>query len=140
MPKFQLNGLKTDPRVQQLDEFTIAYIEAAFFTSEEELGDRDTLAVQQLADRTLARMVIDCAQFQRRAALQELDPQVYKRGTHGPNILAPAGHDFWMTRTGQGCGFWDGDWREPWADYLTTTANSFGSIDLYRGDDGRIYS
>ena len=50
-----------------------------------------------------------------------------------------AGHDFWLTRNGHGCGFWDGDWTEPAATKLTESAENFGDYDLYIGDDGKIY-
>jgi hypothetical protein len=38
------------------------------------------------------------------------------------------------------CGFWDGDWLEPYATRLSEAARKFGEFDLYRGDDGLIYS
>lgn len=47
-------------------------------------------------------------------------------------------HDFWLTRCGHGCGFWDGDYGEL-GDRLTTAAKAFGEVDLYVGDDGLIY-
>jgi hypothetical protein len=145
VPQFQLIG-RNDPRIQKLDAFTIAYIEAIFFTAcEENVGHPDTVAVQQLADSTLARIVFDCAQFQRRA----------KTGGYmgGPLILddlrvAPspdcsaethAGHDFWFTRNGHGTGFWDGDWEELAGEELTKIAKQFSNLDLYRGDNGSLY-
>lgn len=51
-----------------------------------------------------------------------------------------AAHDFILTRNGHGCGFWDGDWWEPWASQLTDLAKSFGEICCYVGDDGLIYA
>jgi len=50
-----------------------------------------------------------------------------------------AGHDFWLTRCGHGSGFDDGDWEEPAATILTDAAHEFGNVDLYLGDDGKIY-
>lgn len=47
---------------------------------------------------------------------------------------------FWLTRCGHGCGFWDGDWSEPAATILTDAAHAFGNVDLYVGDDGKIYA
>jgi hypothetical protein len=49
-----------------------------------------------------------------------------------------AGHDFWLTRNGHGAGFWDGDWDN--GDALTTASKAYGSVDLYIGDDGKIYA
>jgi hypothetical protein len=50
------------------------------------------------------------------------------------------GHDFWLTRNGHGCGFWDGDWDEPDATTLTDASNAMGGVDLYVGDDGVVYA
>lgn len=46
--------------------------------------------------------------------------------------------DFWLTRNGHGCGFWDGDWPEH-GDELTDICCKFSVIDLYVGDDGLVY-
>lgn len=47
------------------------------------------------------------------------------------------GHDFWLTRNGHGAGFWDRGFKN--GDLLTKWAGSFGSCDLYVGDDGKIH-
>lgn len=53
------------------------------------------------------------------------------------------GHDFWLTRAGHGCGFWDGDWKSDSRSGLdgpmTRIAKSFGEVSPYVGDDGTIY-
>jgi len=53
------------------------------------------------------------------------------------------GHDLWLTRNGHGAGFWDrysvGRGAEI-GDILTDIAKTFGSVDLYVGDDNLIYS
>ena len=48
-------------------------------------------------------------------------------------------HDFWLTRNGHGCGFWDGDYPETIATILTDSAHSFGEANPYVGDDGLVY-
>lgn len=48
------------------------------------------------------------------------------------------GHDFWLTRNRHGAGFWDGDWGSL-GDILTKISEKFGEIDLYVGDDGKLY-
>lgn len=45
-----------------------------------------------------------------------------------------AGHDFWLTRSDSGTGFWDGDWPEN-GDALTEAAKSYGSFDLTVDED-----
>lgn len=53
------------------------------------------------------------------------------------------GHDFWLTRAGHGCGFWDGDWRSDSRcgldGPLTKLAKAFSDFSPYVGDDGKIY-
>jgi len=52
------------------------------------------------------------------------------------------GHDFWLTRNGHGAGFWDTpkDWGgKENADAISEIAKGFGEVDLYAGDDGKIY-
>ena len=46
-------------------------------------------------------------------------------------------HDFWLTRNGHGAGFWDGDYEN--GDELTEIAGKFKGIDIYVGDDNKIY-
>lgn len=136
MPEFVMPG-RTDPCFQKLDSFTQSYIEAAIFTDEEQLGGSGTVAFQQLAQPTLARMVIDCAQFQRRAhPILELDEVRHRTND---DLYAQAGHDFWLTRNGHGAGFWDGDWSDPAGARLDEITKKFRPVDLYRGDDGRIH-
>ncbi len=53
--------------------------------------------------------------------------------------LERAAHDFWLTRNRHGAGFWDGDYEKELGRKLTALAHSFGEIDLYVGDDSRLY-
>lgn len=47
-------------------------------------------------------------------------------------------HDFWLSRNRHGAGFFDGDYCTH-GDALQAAAKTFGSSDLYVGDDGRVY-
>ncbi len=47
-------------------------------------------------------------------------------------------HDFWLTRNGHGAGFWDGDYQN--GERLTELSSEYGAVDLYVGDDKKIYS
>ena len=49
-------------------------------------------------------------------------------------------HDFWLTRNRHGAGFWDGDYEKSVGDKLTEISHTFGEVNLYVGDDGKIYS
>lgn len=106
----------------------------------------ENYSASDLAEETLTRMVADCERFQTEQADLITDDNL----THGPvasrehegmyDSTERAGHDFWLTRNGHGCGFFDGDWTEPAATQLTNAAHAFGSFDLYVGNDGKIYA
>jgi hypothetical protein len=48
------------------------------------------------------------------------------------------GHDFWLSRNHHGAGFWDRGLGER-GDRLTSAAHVYGEVDLYVGDDGKLY-
>ena len=121
----------------QLDEFTRAYIEAAFWSTIDDRGGSldDNYTLADFAPETLARFAADCAAFQA-AHVDDIDA-----GCKKPRSCTDreyAGHDFWLTRNGHGCGFWDGDWPEEAGARLTAASKAFGEIDLYVGD-GKLY-
>jgi hypothetical protein len=135
MPEFHLNMGTEEAELQfsNLDAFARNYITAAFFTdSADELRDA-TFA--DLAPETLAKMLQDCVDFEAQTA--DIRKEMGSRWD-----AETAGRDFWYTRNGHGCGFWDGDWPEPYAKQLSDTAHAFGEVDLYHsgGDDGKIYA
>ena len=117
-----------------MDAFTRSYIEAALWSSTDEADERGgepldaNYGPADFAPETLAAIKKDCEAFQRDHA-EEIggDPE-------------RAGHDFWLTRCGHGCGFWDGDWREDIGQRLTEASHAYGSVDLYVGDDALIYA
>ena len=127
MPEFKLDTSSpagSAIRFDELEPLTQGYVEALFFTSEDELG---TAAFSDLAPRTLARIIRDCTAF--RAAAGPLIDGEEER----------AGRDFWFTRNGHGVGFWEaGRWPEPAADTLDRLAR-VGGVDAYLGDDGKVY-
>ena len=118
-----------------MDDFTSGYIECALWSSSADLGGTD-LGATDLTPEALARMEADCAKFQ-----EQVGSLIVRENCnyHGCSADAYSGHDFWLTRNGHGCGFWDGDWQEPAATALDRAAESFGSCDLYIGDDGKVY-
>lgn len=165
MPKFVLD-LQTPEATREfssLDEFTRGYIEAAFFTEcetgtlqkpgrgdhmrkwnpETDSGLPGDVGFANLSEKTLARMVADCREFQKKAGgiLESAYIASHNNSKLYPNCNdAYAGHDFWLTRNGHGAGFWDGDWPKPYGTQLTKAAKAFGSVSLYLGDNGKIYA
>ncbi len=119
-----------------LDAFTRAYIVCALWSSTDESrpdgGDPldDNYDESDLSDECRAKMVADCKAFQKQNA-----EDLAARSDGGEQ----GGHDFWLTRNGHGCGFWDGDWPEPQATRLTEASMRFGECSLIVGDDGQIH-
>ena len=73
----------------------------------------------------------DCEQFVQYAEnLIEQLPDSYSE--------VDLGHDFLLTRNGHGAGFWDRGLGDL-GDKLTEAAQTFGSQDVYAGDDGKLY-
>jgi hypothetical protein len=48
------------------------------------------------------------------------------------------GHDLWMTRNGEGIGFWDRDYSDSIGKKLTGLAKKLGESSIYVNDDGEI--
>jgi hypothetical protein len=126
---------------KQLDEFTLAYIEAALWASNDESDGSGgepldaNYTINDIAPETLEKMVADCDRFQKENAAD------IATGDDHPQYTASerAGHDFWLTRNGHGAGFWDGDWEEAAGERLTAACEAYGEYNLYVSDDGLIY-
>lgn len=95
--------------------------------------------IDDIAPGTLAQMVNDCARFQEENS-ELLAKAEYVRKPDCGSDLEYAGHDFWLTRCGHGAGFGDGDMTDDSIDEaLDEAAKKWGNVDLYPGDDGKIY-
>lgn len=120
--------------------FIGAYVECALWSScgpEEEpyaCENLDDLFGQDdLAPECMESMRADCLDF---IASNASDLLEYVNSVGFDE--ARAGHDFWLTRCGHGAGFWDRGLGDL-GDRLTASAKVYGNVDLYPGDDGRIY-
>jgi hypothetical protein len=49
--------------------------------------------------------------------------------------IEEAGHDFYLTHTGHGAGFWDGDWPET-GHHLTGLAEDYPNIEAVDDEEG----
>jgi hypothetical protein len=134
-----------------LDSFTVAYIEAALWSSNDYSDERGgepldkNYDIEDLAPETFEEIIKDCEAFQ--SANRELiDTADYKTSCKQWDKSQPefysnddmAGHDFWLTRNGHGAGFWDRGLGET-GEKLTAAAHAFGECNLYVGDDGKLY-
>jgi hypothetical protein len=135
--------MKTRPA---LTDFLRGYAECALWASTDEQGCEgnglpldSTYTVDDIEDATLARMAADCERFQ---ATNEADLAAYVelRGEQlrpdDASAEEHAGHDFWLTRNGHGCGFWDRDIGEV-GERLTKACKQFGEVWL-QADDGKV--
>lgn len=129
-------------KITKLDDFTRAYVECALWSSTDESTpdggepfDKN-YGIEDIAPDSLLIMITNCLRFQ-----SENIAHITNENYCYTNREASeqAGHDFWLTRNGHGCGFWDGDWVEPAATILTDTSGAFGECNLYVGDDGMIH-
>lgn len=100
--------------------------------------------VSDLAPETFARIVADCKQFQELYA--DLLTRAYETESDKAYTESSAGHDFYLTRNGHGAGFWDrglGDVGDELSDCCgwksRDKAHPFPELDVYVGDDGKVY-
>lgn len=122
----------------ELDEFTLAYIECALWSStgeNDEPLDRD-YGREDVDEESIMEMARECKLFQE-AWGDRIDASPRVSGQCSNREMA--GHDFWLTRNGHGSGFWDGDWPEELGKQMTEASHKFGECYLYVGDDGKVY-
>ena len=125
------------------DQFFSAYVEAALWSSTYSNDDDDDECLNlddvehELAPETSDKMLSDCADFLAYCEESGLDAfPDYGRSEWGNAELS--GHDFWLTRNGHDAGYWDRGLGDI-GDALSDAAKTFGTADLYVGDDGLIY-
>ena len=125
-----LSKYRAEEQTKRHTAFLDAYINAAFWTSydDNEMPFDEVYRVGDLSGELMDQMIEDCAAFLAKADIPD-------------NLLPQAGHDFWLTRNWHGSGFWDRPeiYGEEKAQELSALAETFGVVDLYVGDDGRIY-
>jgi len=127
-----------------VDDFTRAYMECALWTSTDgDVNLDDNHDITDIAPETLGKMIADCQRFQTEySAALKMAYHLYKLPADGETTPQDmAGHDFWLTRNGHGAGFWDRGLGEH-GEVLSKACgwrSSYPEIDLYIGDDGKIY-
>jgi len=135
----KVEGIKVDVGDVELDAFTQQYLEAALEISLDNSNDSggspldENYGVDDFDPEFLLEAKQDCEDFQEAQA--ELLDRAYAEFSYNEEN---AGRDFWLTRNGHGAGFWDRGLGEV-GDALSKAAKVFGGVDLYVGDDGKIY-
>ena len=125
----------------KLNEFILGYITCALWSStgDDEQPLDEKYDSDDLAPETRKAMEADCEKFiaENETALSDYEEII---GTHPEYTESEkAGHDFWLTRNGHGAGFWDRGIGET-GGTLTKASEGFGGVDLYVGDDGKLYT
>lgn len=118
-----------------LDEIVRAYVGCALWSSIDDDGDPldDGRDEDDIAPECLAMMRADCEAFL--ALVADTIPAYIAAGGSAEQF----GHDFWLTRNGHGAGFWDRG-LGALGDRLSTACKPFGTMDLYIGDDGKVWA
>lgn len=108
-----------------------AYMVCALWSSTDDSSDPldANYDLGDISPELAASMMSDCENF---VATNNADLQ--ESGQSSEQI----GHDFWLTRNHHGAGFWDRGLGEV-GEHLTKAAQVFPEVDLYVGDDGKVY-
>ena len=120
--------------METLSKFVRQYLETALWSTHDNADESGgepldkNYTITDFAPEAIAKAIEDCRNF---CALAGADLESV--GDDKQN-----GHDFWLTRNGHGCGFWDRGYGDA-GDRLSEVARTFGNCDAYLGDDGSIY-
>lgn len=100
-----LNSYET---MQPDNQLFYAFLEAALWStpcSDESLGDEyldELYSFEEIDQESANKVKAFCLQFAEAAGVDALLENNYSQ----------AGHDLFLTISGAGCGFWDGEWQE----------------------------
>lgn len=137
-----------------LEQFYDAYADTALWSSNDESDDSGgdpmdkNYSVDDIAGETEDKMVADCKRFLDKAwpILENMPDKTidqkggsFSQAYKGRPKMEMAGYHFWLARNGHGVGFDDGDWPDDVGEKLQKLAKRFGEVNLYVGDDGKIY-
>lgn len=128
-PGFALSG-------SEVEALTDSYLETALWSSTTEDGEPldEGYSVHDVADETRNQATEDVEGFLEANAELIAQAKAARPGYSDSEVA----HDFWLTRNGHGAGFWDRGLGDA-GDELTKMAKAYGSVDLYVGDDGKVY-
>jgi hypothetical protein len=118
-----------------LDTFFAAYIECALWSSTDqadESGGEPLDANYNECDLTPEALTSLRKEAEAFATEDVVAPLIMGRESQ-------AGHDFWLTRNGHGCGFWDGDWPKEAGKILTDRSHAYREKYIYVGDDKKLH-
>jgi len=116
-----------------LDSFVEGFIECALWVGMDQKDTplEDIYTQGDIEEITIRGIIKECWDFltEAREYLDQTGHEDYTR--HGI--------DFMLTRNHHGAGYWDRGYPDEIGDKLTELSHSYGSYDLYVGDDGKLY-
>jgi len=116
-----------------MKEYTKHYFITALWSSIDSNDNPmdDNYDLDDISEQTILQADKDIDTF-----IAEIERQGLDTSEHDVSQLM---HDFWLTRNRHGAGFWDGDYEKELGEALTKLSEEFGNIDLYVGDDNKLY-
>lgn len=138
LKRFSSNGESANKfPVPKSSSFLGGYLEAALWSSNDESDESggDPLdknyGIADISDEAMKASIEDCNKFEKENAAD-----LAATGADD----SQNGHDFWLTRNSHGTGYWDRGYEGDLGDRLSDAAKAYGEINLYVGDDGKIYA
>lgn len=146
LPEEKLNRFVTAQVIsdEQKDRIVNSYLEAALWTAgEDEIGEpmTDSYTIHDFAPEVKEQAYRDIEKFISKNVLQASDALSNKSYQYGGDSMTQFGHDFLLTRNGEGAGFWDREALKPIGvgEALTEGSKEFRSLTVVVGDDGKLY-
>lgn len=120
-------------------EFALGYLECALWSSTNDDGEPldSYLGLEDFDPTALQTLLIDVEDW---LLAQKIPPEYsYHKFGHDLYGYSQFGHDFWLSRNGHGAGFFDRGSEAHWKK-LQEAARIYREVNLYIGDDGKIYA
>ena len=132
--KSQMNGdyvknLREDVNLGELniDEILNSYLETALWAEESEENDLKDKTIYDVDKESVVNSKIEIYNFIKKAQQEAPD----ELSAYDSKAL---GHNLWLSRNGHGAGFFDDN-----NDKLQNLARSIKPVDIYLGNDGKVY-
>lgn len=123
----------SDDEAYNYSSFTDAYTLCMLWADSPEGKEGEEWRISNVSEELALSIKQDCAKFY----VENILPLDLPEST-----IEQAGHDFWLTRQGHGAGFFDREddvYGKGVQDHLQEKAKEYKEVDLYMGDDGKIY-
>lgn len=128
--------------MDRYEQFKVAFIGALLWSTSG--GNYDFLdqhfGPEDFSDELSERIDAECKAFFEGNKGYIDDVYFIGRRSGDTSVEAMAGHDFALTRNGHGAGFWDGSWTYEVGILMTAASDLAGPLEVYVGDDGKLYA